>query len=66
MIESLISALQVNGAVRFLHFGLFKIVPVKGRTRYDFKKRKIVPTGPYNLITFSPAKGLRDMFNTKR
>ncbi len=65
LIEGLITGLQTKGAVRFLHFGLFKVVSVKGRTRYNFKTRKVVPTLPYKSITFSPAKGLRDMFNKK-
>lgn len=66
IITTLITGLQEKGVVRLVHFGMFKVVSTKGHSRYDFKKRKVVPTAPYKLITFSPAKGLRDMFNKRK
>lgn len=65
LVENLMVDLQKKGAVRLLHFGLFKVQTVKGKTRYDFVNKKIVPIPTFKKISFTPAKGLREMINKK-
>lgn len=64
LVETLMTDLKTKGLVRFLHFGLFKVVSVQGRTRYDMISKKIVPVPTYKRILFTPAKGLKEMINS--
>lgn len=66
VVAMLVEALSSRGAVRLTHFGLFKVVEVKGRKRYNFAERKMEAVRPFKKITFTPAEGLRDMLNRKR
>lgn len=61
----LVDTLVKKGAVRLVHFGIFRAVLVKGRKRYDFKTRKMVDVPTFKQVTFTPAEGLREMLNTK-
>lgn len=61
LIDELIHTLEKNGSARLVHFGLFRIVEIKGHKRYDFKERKVVPMKPYKQIIFTPSKGIREM-----
>lgn len=65
LVDKLVDALTRKGVARLVHFGLFRVVSVEGRKRYDFKKRRMVPVGSFKKITFTPAQGFRDMLNTK-
>jgi len=61
LIDEVIHELTKKGSVRLVHLGQFRVAKVKGRKRYDFKERKVVPMEPYKQIIFTPAKGIRDM-----
>lgn len=65
LLEQLIESLLKKGMVRLTHFGLFEVVEVRGRMRYAFGKRKMVPVKAFRKIRFTPAAGLRDMLNGK-
>jgi len=61
LLEQLIGELQKNGSARLVHLGLFRVKVLKGRKRYDFKKRKVIAMKPYKVIIFTPARGIREM-----
>lgn len=61
LVDELISRLSKSGTVRLVHFGLFRVAEIKGKKRYDFRKRQIVPAKPYKIITFKPARGIHEM-----
>lgn len=63
--DDLVRTLLKHGMARLVHFGRFRVIEMKGRKRYDFKKREMVPVGARKMITFAPSKGLREMLNKK-
>lgn len=61
IVDELVQTLSKKGAVRLVHLGLFRVVEIKGRKRYDFKKRGMVAMKPFKQIIFTPARGIREM-----
>lgn len=61
IVDKIIHELSVHGSVRLVHFGLFRVVEIKGHKRYDFKKRRVVEAKPYKQIIYTPARGIREM-----
>lgn len=64
--DQLVHELATHGSARLVHLGLFRVVEVKNRKRYDFKERRVANLEPYKQITFSPSKGIRDMLQKKK
>lgn len=65
LVDQLVHELSTKGSARLVHLGLFRVVPIKGRKRYDFKERRVVSMKPYKQLTFQPAKGIRDILQLK-
>lgn len=61
LVDELVDRLAKGGKVRLVHFGLFRVATIKGKKRYDFKKRKVVSAEPYKIIIYTPARGIREM-----
>lgn len=64
MIETLMTGLKNKGAVRLLHIGLFKVITIKDKSRYDFKSGKVVDVTPYKKISFTPSSSLKKVVNS--
>lgn len=65
VVDEVIEKLFNKGFARIVNLGQFKVVPVKGRKVYNFKKRAMVPLPDYRQVTFTASTGLRDMLNKK-
>lgn len=61
VVDSIIHELTKKGAARLVHLGSFRVKTVKGRKRYDFKARRVIPMPPYKQIVFTPARGISEM-----
>lgn len=66
LVDALVSELSKKGQVRLLHFGFFKVIEIRDKKRYDFKKRSVVNMPPYKIVNFKMAQGLKEMLNKKR
>lgn len=60
-IDALIAEITRSGSARLVHLGLFRVVELKGKKRFDFKARKVVEMKPYKQIIFTPSKSIREM-----
>lgn len=65
LVDQLVNALHEKGAIRLTNFGSFKVVSIKGRKVFDFKKRQMRPVPAFKQVVFTSARGLRDMLNSK-
>lgn len=61
IVDALIAEISQNGSARLVHFGLFRVVELKNKKRFDFKKRKVIPMPPYKQIIFTPSRSIREM-----
>lgn len=61
--EEIISNLQKKGSHTIPLLGMFKIVQIKGRRRFDLKKKKVIAQPTYNKVTFVASDGLKEIFN---
>lgn len=65
VMEKVTALLVKKGRARVNGFGTFKISKIKGRKRYDFKKKTTVPVESFKTIVFTAADGLREKINRK-
>lgn len=65
VVSEISSLLIRKGMARVSGFGVFKISKIKGRKRWDFKKKKAVPVESFKTIVFTSAEGLREKLNKK-
>ena len=65
-LDTLIGTLRTKKRARFMNLGLFRVIEIKGRQRWDFRQKKMVTIPKFKTLVFTPAEGIKDLLNPSR